>query len=253
MTDQSNVFDAPVNQNQDQQQQTQSAPSLEAYNQLLASIKNEQGTQKYDSLPKALEGLANAQQYIPQLKTELQQKEAELAELRNKLAQQASIEDVVSRLTAKQAQTQVESPTQASGLDEKAVLELLERQIAQRESASRASANAQTVHEALASKYGDKAQDVVAAKAQELGTTPQELGKLAAQNPKLVLGLFNTSTPSGPKPTVNGLNTSGFQQAPQQPLERPSKSLLRGATSKEQAEFMRKIKEQVYARHGISQ
>lgn len=256
MSDQTNVFNDVDTSNQQQAAPQQQALSSDAsYADLLKSIKNENGEQKYDSLPKALEGLANAQQYIPQLKTTLQQKEAELEELRNKLAQQANIEDVVSRLTAKQSQTQVEQPLQASGLDEQAVLQLLERNIAQREAQAQATTNTQKVQEALMSKYGDKTSEVVAARAKALGTTPQELGNLAAKNPSMVLELFNTQASKGPTPTVSSLNTSSFQGKPETDLQRPDKSLLGGigATDKQRKEFMRQIKERVYARHGITQ
>jgi hypothetical protein len=69
----------------------------------------------------------------------------------------------------------------------------------------------------------------------------------------LVLELFNTSAPKGPTPTTSSVNTSGFKPQEQDALKRPEKSLLSGATSKQQAEFMRQIKERVYARNGITQ
>lgn len=254
MTDQSNVFSDQVALQEPQQEQQASQASDQAYADLLKQIKNEQGQQKYDSLPKALEGLVNAQQYIPQLKTELQQKEAELVELRAKMAQQASIEEVVSRLAAKPNQTEVvERPSTPSGLDEKAVMDAIERRLQEREQTAKYETNTQQVQSALVAKYGDKTSEVVAARAKALGVTAQELGKLASQNPAMVLELFNTSAPKGSNPTTSSLNTSGFQSAPQGELQRPAKSLLSGATSKQQAEFMREIKARVYARNGITQ
>lgn len=253
MTDQSNVFSEPVVK-QEQQEVNSSQSSDQAYADLLKQIKNEQGQQKYDSLPKALEGLVNAQQYIPQLKTELQQKEAELAELRAKMASQQSIEEVVSRLAAKPNQTEVvEKPSTPAGLDEKAVMDLLEQRLREREQTAKFETNTQQVQSALVAKYGDKTQEVVAARAKALGVTAQELGKLASQNPAMVLELFNTSAPKGPNPTTSSMNTSGFQAPAQTELQRPAKSLLSGATSKQQAEFMREIKARVYARNGITQ
>lgn len=248
MADQPNVFDTQA------VQEPAPAPSSDAsYADLLAMIKNEEGKQKYDSLPKALEGLVNAQQYIPQLKTELQQKEAELNELRAKLAQQASVEDVVSRLTAKANQPEaVAQPAPAGGLDEKAVMSLMEQLLEQRTAASTQAANQAKVQDALTAKYGDKASEVVAQRAQALGTTPQKIGELASQNPSLVLELFNTSAPKGPTPTVSSVNSSGFN-APVPELKKPERSLLGGATSKQQADYMRQIREAVYREHGITE
>lgn len=248
MADQPNVFDTPPVQ----QEQVPNS-SDESYAHLLATIKNEEGKQKYDSLPKALEGLVNAQQYIPQLKTELQQKEAELLELRAKLAQQASVEEVVSRLTAKANQPEaVAQPAPAGGFDERAVMDLLEQRLTQREQAALQAANTDKVQNALTTKYGEKASEIVAQRAKELGTTPQKIGELASQNPSLVLELFNTSAPKGPTPTVSSVNSSGF--APVVPeLQKPERSLLGGATDKHLKEYMRKIREQVYRENGITE
>lgn len=252
MADQPDVF-ASQPQAAPAAQEPTPQPSDSAYAHLLSQIKNEQGQPKYDSLPKALEGLANAQQYIPQLKTELQSKEAELAELRAKLAQQAQLEEVVSRLTANQNQPKAqETPSPASGLDEQAVMNLLEQRLVQREQAAVQNQNAQQVHAALTAKFGEKANEVVAAKARELGTTPEELGKLASQTPAMVLALFNTSASKGPTPVTTSINIPASHNPGLPELKRPEKSLLIGATSKQQAEYMRQIKERVYAEHGIT-
>lgn len=113
-----------------------------------------------------------------------------------------------------------------------------------------AHANQQQVENALKAKYGDKTVDVVKQRAAELGLTPQALGELSSKSPQAVLALFNTQGPQGPKPTTSSVNTSGFNQ--QQPtLERPTKSLLTGASSKEQAAYMTKIREEVYRKNGI--
>jgi vacuolar-type H+-ATPase subunit I/STV1 len=252
VTDQAtSVFETPA---VTQQQETQANPtsSDSAYANLLSQIKNETGQPKYDSVPKALEGLTHAQQYIPQLKTELQSKEAELVELRAKLAQQAQLEEVVSRLTANQNKEQVtETPSIPSGLDEQAVLDLLEQRLSQRESAATYASNTARVHQELVAKYGDKASEVVAAKAAELGYTVQELGELASKKPKVALALFNTQGPKGFNPSATSLNIPSSRETGLQDLKRPEKSLLSGATSKQQAEYMRQVKEYVNAKHGI--
>lgn len=252
MTDQSgNVFNQEV-----KLEAPASAPVLSpdaSYADLLAMIKNEEGKQKYDNLPKALEGLVNAQQYIPQLKTELQSKEAELVELRAKLAQQASVEEVVSRLTANNQPRATEIPSQASGLDEQAVMNLVQQTLAQRDQQSVSASNSAQVQSALVAKYGDKAGEMVAQRAAALGTTTQKLGELASQNPQLVLELFNTSAPKGPTPTTTSVNTSGFNAPVSNELKKPERSLLGGATAKQQTEYMRLIREKVYRDNGITE
>lgn len=253
MADQPNIF-AEQEVKPETPVVTEQAPVVNTdYADLLKSIQNEQGQPKYDSLPKALEGLAHSQQYIPQLKTELQKKDQELATLREELAKRAAVEDVVTRLTAQQREPQEQgTPPKSSGLDEQAVLQLVQQALGQAKQQDQAQLNQAQVQQALSSKFGDKSREVVEQKAKELGTTPAELGQLASRNPAMVLALFNTSAQPNVKPTTGSVNIPSSYMPERAPLERPSKSLLSGATSKEQTEYMRKIKEEVYAKHGIT-
>lgn len=248
MTDQS-VFSEqdPATKPQEPVQQ-QAAPN--AYEDLLKGIKNEQGLPKYATIDEALKALQHSQEYIPQVKTQLTQKDQELADLRAKLEQHASLEDVVSRLTKPtQTDTKDDRPN-VSGLDESAVMKLVQQQLERNQQTLSATANQQQVESALKAKYGDRTVDVVKQRAAELGLTPQALGELSSKSPQAVLALFNTQGPQGPKPTTSSVNTSGFNQ--QQPaLERPTKSLLTGASTKEQAAYMAKIREDVHRKNGI--
>jgi hypothetical protein len=252
MADQPNIFDASVTPTQEQQPPVQATPSNADYADLLNGIKNESGAPKYDSVPKALEALAHSQQFIPQLKTDLQAKEAEIARLKEQLGQTQSVEEIVSRLTQQQQQAQVRDvPTQAGGLDEAAVETLVQTLLNKTKQKEIAQSNEAKVQEALTAKYGDKVIEVLDSKAKELGTTRQELGALARQNPALVLTLFGTQATNVVKPTTGSVNIPSSYQPERPQLARPEKSLLSGATSKDQAAFMRKIKEDVYAKHGI--
>lgn len=246
MTDQSDVFSGTTSA---PAENTTSAPT--DYADLLGGILNEQGKPKYDSIPKALEGLANAQQYIPELKSTLSQKDQEIAALKAELEKRAAVEDVVTRLTANQSQTQGQGqPPATSGLDQEAVLNLVRQQLEQSNVEAQAKTNYAQVQQALSQKFGEKARDVIQQKANELGTSPQELGRLASQNPKMVLALFNAEAKPSVKPTTGSVNIPPYSTQPLE-LERPTRSLLSGATSKEQAEYMRKIKEHIYAKHNV--
>lgn len=248
MTDQSVFTDqAPATQPPAVQQQ-QAAPS--AYEDLLKGIKNEHGLPKYATLDEALKALQHSQEYIPQVKSQLTQKDEELAQLRAKLEQQASLEDVVSRLTKPNQSEPKDDHPQGSGLDESAVMRLVQQQLENNRAQQSAYQNQQQVENALKAKYGDKTVDVIKQRAAELGLTPQALGELSSKSPQAVLALFNTQGSSGPKPTTSSVNTSGFS-SPQPTLERPSKSLLTGASSRDQAAYMAKIREEVYRKNGI--
>ena len=86
---------------------------------LLKMVLNERGEPKYSTMEEAFKGLANAQQYIPQLKTELSAKEQELAQLREELAKRQSVEEVVSKLTT--AQQQQPQATTSGVIDEQGI------------------------------------------------------------------------------------------------------------------------------------
>ena len=68
----------------------------------------------------------------------------------------------------------------------------------------------------------------------------------------MVLALFNVQASQGAKPTTGSVSIPSSYKPPREELKRPEKSLLSGATSKDQAEFMRKIKEDVYAKYGVT-
>lgn len=250
MPDQANVFDDKPVEPQQQQQSTTSTPD---YSDLLKLVRNESGEQKYDSIPKAFEGLAHAQQYIPQLKNELLQKDAEIANLREQLSKTTALEEVVSRITAQQQAPVKDEPTVTSGLDPRAVEDLVKNILQQTKQQESAESNILKVQQALTAKYGDKTVEMLEAKAQELGTTRQELGQLASKNPAMVLALFGTQAPTGAKPTTSSVVIPSSYTPPVETLKRPEKSLLSGATSKEQEAFMAKVKADVYARYGIQQ
>lgn len=216
---------------------------------LLKSIKNENGEQKYNSVEKALEALGNAQAFIPQLKSQLSEKDQELERIKNELEQRESVEQVVQRLIAKEPKGEGHPPA-TSGLDEQAVINLVKQTFQQNKQIETVEANRLKVQETLRVQFGDKAGDAVAQKAAELGTTPEELGELASKNPNLVLALFNTQGYKSPTVTVGSHNLpAGLNKPPE--LKRPEKSLLSGATTKEQKEFMRQVRANVYAKHGI--
>lgn len=256
MTDQS-LFEDNKPQNSGQPQKTpaegvQTASSDPSLEDLLGQIKNESGERKYDSLPKALDGLRHAQEYIPQLKSELSAKDQELQKLREELSKRESVEDVVSRLTAQKAE---ESQPAPQGLDEQSVEALVQSALQKQQTASQEATNLQQVNSALVERYGsaESAKQAIAKKAEELGISASEIGELAKRSPKAVLAYFPAQSSQDVSPSKGSVSTSQFTYAKNNPeLPRPSKSLLSGATSREQMEHMQRIKEKVYADLGIT-
>lgn len=224
-------------------------PPVDKYADLLKSIKNENGEQKYDTIEKALEALGHSQAFIPQLKSQLSEKEQELGRISAELSQRESVEQVVQRLIASKHDGEGNPPA-ASGLDEQAVMKLVQQTLQQTEQAKTVEGNIRKVQETLKAKFGDKAGEAVAQKAAELGTTPEQLGDLASKNPNLILALFNTQGTKEPSITTSSVHLPpSNNKLPE--LERPQKSILSGATTKDQKEFMQKVRANVYAKHGI--
>jgi hypothetical protein len=230
------------------QETPEQSPQPSAFDNQLKMIKNEEGSQKYDSVPKALDALAHSQTYIPQLKTENEAYKSEIEQLKTELASRAAVSEVVDKITAQQGQP--ETPPQVSGLDEQKAVELFQQMTAQQKQAEIASSNEASVSNALFQKFGDKMTDVVATKAQELGMTVDGLKSLAQSSPNAALQLFQVSGAPAPSATTGSVNippTTPMEEG----LQPPTKSLLRGASTKEQVDYLKKIREDVYKKYDI--
>ena len=218
---------------------------------LLASIKNEQGEPKYKTVEDAIKALASSQAFIPQLLSEKKTLEEEIVTLREKAKKVDNIDEVLAKLSAKEPDPSAKETPSASGLNEEAVVNLVKKALEDRDNVSKQRTNLQLVQATLAEKFGDKATEAVRKKAQELGTTPEKLGQLSVENPNLVLALFNAEKVKPAQPSTSSVNL--HTKAAPVPLERPSKSLLLGATSKEQTAYMKQIKQEIYKKHGITE
>jgi len=245
MSDPTSVF----NSNQSQETPVQEPSQASAFTDQLSKIRNEKGEQKYNSVDTALEALSHSQSYIPQLKTEVETQEAEIKRLREELEKRSAVEDVVGRLTAQQPQPEI--TPQVSGLNEQDVLNLVQNFSAQQAAQSQAQGNEKQVSDTLFGKYGDKTQEVVSAKAAELGMTVEALQTLSQTSPQAALQLFGqTGSSPAPRATSGSVNIPPSYNQPEG-LQPPTKSLLRGASTKEQIEYLRKIREHVYNKHNI--
>lgn len=232
----------------------QQPSSNDAFEDHLKKIVNEDGQPKYDSVQKALEALDHSQRYIPELKQQLESRDEELARIKAELEKRESVEDVVKRLTktdGQEQQPQSRETPEVSGLDEQSAKQLFEQMIEDREKTRSYQDNRSKVNQALAGKFGEKTSEVVRKKAEELGTTAKELGDLASRNPQMALALFDSGGSKGPSPTTSSINSASYKPTEEE-LQPPERSLLAGATSKEQAAYMRKIKEDVYRRYGVT-
>ncbi len=226
----------------------------------LMAITKEDGTPKYDSIEKALDALKASQDHIKTLENDNrthQQKIEELTAAANKVAE---LEEVIRTMSANgnmnnEEKPQGGNPTDTGGLSEQEAADLIKRILNEERQTSTAIENVKSVESKLVAKFGDAAtaNKAVKEKAQELGVDLAKLKELSATSPKAVLALFGESN-SSPSATTSSVNTSGIQPKPST-LERPEKSILSGpgATDKNRMELMRKIKEEVYRKYGVTQ
>lgn len=224
------------------------APPVVSPTDLLASIKNEAGEQKYKTVEDALKALASSQAFIPQLLGEKKQVEDELVVLREKVSKIDNIEDVIKKLTANDSK-QVETPP-ASGLSAEAVQELVQKSLQNAKQVEVQATNLATVDNALKQKFGEKTKEVVAAKAAELGTTPEELGELAKKSPAMVLAYFVTPKNPSFTPTTSSVSLPKVTNETFE-VSRPAKSVLLGATSNDQKAHFLEHKAAVYKKYNI--
>lgn len=219
--------------------------SSDLFTDQLAAIKNEVGEQKYDTPEKALEALKHSQQYIPELKSKVDSQEQVINELTAKLEATKSVEDIINKQTSQQAQ----EPTSPQ-LGQEDILKIVTDTLSQRSAEDTQSSNKSQVSTALQQKYGDNAQAEIIKKAKELNMKPSELGALSKSNPSMVLALFGEKVGSTSTTTNSYHIPADSTQV--DPVAAPSKSVLSGATAKEQAAHMAEIKAEVYRKHGIT-
>ena len=232
MSDPTNIF---ANTNSPATPDNNGAPSTapnvqqdQAVLTLLSEIKNERGEPKYKSLPDALNALKHSQEYIPQLSTQLAQKDAELTTAR---AAAAKIEELERSLLALTRQSEP-TTTPVAGMTAEQVAEIVNRTLTDSQKQSQALANTQTVATALQSKLGTEAESQYKAKAEEMGISVQELNVLAAKSPKMVLSMFGASAPVATgAPMTSTVNTTAMQPHQDTFITRPQKSVLIGATT----------------------
>lgn len=245
MTD--NVFDQKTEGN------TQVAPPpVTTLDDKLKSLVNKEGKPKYENAEKAIDALIHSQAHIERLEQEAADRNRELEETRQKAAQAEALEAVIERLKPNsQAPEQKQTPS-SNGLSEEATIAQLEKLIEKRETTKIAQANFDAVNAQLLDKFKspEAAKAAVAAKAIELGMTTSDLAALSMKSPKAVLSYFGES-PRTIQPTTPSSSTQLSPPNTDEPVKRPDKSVLMGATSKEQKEHLLAHKNAVYKRHGI--
>jgi hypothetical protein len=221
-----------------------------AYADLLANIKNERGEPKYKDVQEALNGLKNAQEYIPTLKQTLTQKEEEIVQLRATSERVKELERTLEALTSKGERHE---PTTQTPVTPEAIADLVNRALTQRETVAVQESNVKAVVQTMKELFGTDAEKKFYDKAAELGLSVAEFNSLAAKSPKAVLeilGVKNTQRPNNSgAPTQGTVNTAALQPNTESLVGRNSKITLVGSTTQDLMEENKKAKGMVDELH----
>lgn len=219
---------------------------------LLATIKNERGEQKYASLEAALEGLRNAQEFIPNLRAQQAEKDAEIERLRVQAERVQALEESIAALTSQRNDNQ---PTAAPAFDENKLADLVNQTLSKREQAALQTANVASVVSNLQQSFGADAEKKFYDKATEMGMTMAEMNALAAKSPKAVLAMLGVSQAATKQnqstPTPGTVNTSAFTPQENSYVGRNPKQALVGATTqdiRESSDRAKKMVEELHAK-----
>lgn len=239
MADQPSIFEGSQNSPPPEENQntggsnTPSSQNVDPIANLLGSIKNESGVQKYKTIEAALEALQHSQTYIPQLTAKLTERETELNTAREEAKRVAELERVVEELTRTGSNT---PDTQKPAITEEAIAAIISKTLTRNQQEAVYQNNTESVVAAMRNAHGDKAETVFYDKAKELGMSVAEFNALAAKTPKAVLKLIGIegATPVS-RTNVNqpSVNSGAFAPNQQTFIGRNLKPTLVGATSQD--------------------
>lgn len=181
--------------------------------QLLASITNEEGKRKYDSVEDALKGAAHAQAHIKNL-------EKDLAELKAKGNATEKLDELLDAVKSK-GSGQGDDKSNTSTMKPEDVLGIVKDYLSDTKAAEARQGNIDTVANTFKSRYGKDASEKLYGKAADLGFSKDDINKLIANNPKAALNVLGESAPvsksADPTASNAGVGTANFQQKGEDP------------------------------------
>ena len=197
MSDNDNIFNAEPTS-----QPVADAPSIT----LPDEVKDLVGEgKKYESPEAALRALAFSQTHISTI-------EQENRTLREQLDSAKKVEDVLAKLDQKVDSTIVEPVQEANPVD---IDKLLDAKLTQREKQLVQTNNMNSVNSKMVEMFGEKAQDHMLSKANELGMTVDQMKATAENSPNAFLAWFGTPEPITQQTIQSDVNTTNFQPSNQ--------------------------------------
>lgn len=202
---------------------------------MLASIKNENGEQKYKTVEDAIKALSHSQAFIEQLKQETATARAEAERAKAEASKIAEMEKAVQELLQGSKQSQAPAtPTQT--IDEASIANIVQKTLTETQQKTIREQNLSQVVKKLQEKFGTTVETEFYGKAQELGFSKAEINDLAAKSPAAVFRIFGI-TDGGKQttasPNQSTVNTTNFNQNSDSFVRANTKSTLSGATTQE--------------------
>ena len=178
------------------------------FSKILSSIKRDDGSQKFDKVDTALQSIQPKDDHIKSL-------EAENAKLKEDISKFGSQEEILKKFMDNRAPAEEAQPASPQ-LDQDTLNTKLTELLDKRDKASVETANVQKVAQVLATKYGEKATEVMSAKAKEMGVSEDFLKDIIAKSPEAGLELLGVSkdADAAPAKLSGSQNTESFNQAP---------------------------------------
>lgn len=200
------------------------------FREQLASIRNEEGLQKYASVTDALNSVTHSQEFIKTLKAEKAALEQQYMDARMELEKRMSVEDAMSKI----ASTPKAEPTaQDVRLSRDDVYSIMKDY----ETTKSFESNRKSVNETLIKHYGDaaKAKEALTNKLSSLGMSREEMASLASKSPRAayqLLGL-DVKAPAAVNKTVAGdVNADAIESSMNREIPK-SKGIMIGANTKD--------------------
>lgn len=251
MSDQTSLFG--TNNPQETPAPATPTPNVDPVATTLQSIKNEKGEPKYKTVEEAMKALQHAQAHIPAITEEKKRMEFELEQLRSQVSKVNELEDTVKKLLSN---TSAPATPAAPTIDEGKLKELISNSINEVKTQEEMANNAKSVVATVASKFGDKAEEVFYGKAAELGMSRAEINHLAATRPKAVLNLLGIQDtavpPQSRQQSTQGtaLNTAGVEPTQTTYIGKNKEPVIIGATTqqvRQETDRAKKMVEELHA------
>jgi hypothetical protein len=184
MSDQDgNIFNNEQQQQGNASETPAAVPEAPAVPDYLSSLVGD--GKKYGSVENAMKSIPSAQDHIGRL-------EQENSDLRDSLAKAEDLQAVVAnnlqQPTSNEYQQAAVTPEAPADINA-----MIDDRMNARTAQEKATGNIRAVDAAMKEKFGDKAKDMLALKATELGVSGQFLQDTAQQSPKAFLSLFGMS------------------------------------------------------------